>query len=251
MLRGTTQPTIPLRKGDEMPRVIKHPELRRSEILDQALALFCSRGYDEASLNDLIAEAGISKGAFYHYFPSKEALVVALSDRFARQAFAELQPILDRPGLDPLARLNAFLSEASRVKADMASTSLPAFSDIFRPENRALYQHIAVAWEALFRPALTAIITQGVKNKTFDTFDPGSVADMIQELASSNYPIFARVLEAATRKERQEAVDAFQKRLRLHGVAIDRVLGLPDGSVHMLRPSDVRKIVAAIPRKKH
>jgi AcrR family transcriptional regulator len=233
-----------------MPRVIKHPELRRLEILDQALALFCSRGYDNASLNDLIAEAGISKGAFYHYFPSKEALVAALADRFARQVFTELQPVLDKPGLDPLARLNAFLSEASRVKADMAPTSLAAFSDLFRPENRALYQQIAAAWEALFRPALTAIIAQGVKARTFDTFDPEGVADMIQELASSNYPIFARLLEAVTKMERQEALGAFEKRLRLHGIAIDRVLGLPDGSVHMLKPLDVRKIMAALPRKK-
>ena len=46
-----------------MPRIIKHPELRREELLDHAQALFLTHGYDKASLNDVIAAAGISKGA--------------------------------------------------------------------------------------------------------------------------------------------------------------------------------------------
>ncbi|RVC21179.1 TetR/AcrR family transcriptional regulator, partial [Mesorhizobium sp. M7A.F.Ca.AU.002.02.1.1] len=81
-----------------MPRVIKHPELRREELLDHAQTLFLTQGYDKASLNDVIASAGISKGAFYHYFPSKEALLEALADRFAKQALAGVQDILHDPG---------------------------------------------------------------------------------------------------------------------------------------------------------
>lgn len=43
-----------------MPRVIKHPDVRRSEILDWAQRGFLSRGCDNASLNDeVIAEAGV------------------------------------------------------------------------------------------------------------------------------------------------------------------------------------------------
>jgi Bacterial regulatory proteins, tetR family len=77
-LSRKTYRSVGASKFVNMPRVIKHPDLRRSEILDQAIALFLSRGYDTTSLNDIIAEAGISKGAFYHYFPSKEALIAAL-----------------------------------------------------------------------------------------------------------------------------------------------------------------------------
>lgn len=71
-----------------MPRVIKHPEVRRAEFLDHAEALLLSNGYDSVSLNDVIAAAGASKGAFYHWFPSKEAsysqiLVTAAWDQAA------------------------------------------------------------------------------------------------------------------------------------------------------------------------
>ena len=85
-----------------MPRIIKHPDLRRQELLDCAQAMFLERGYENASLNDVIAQAGSSKGAFYHYFPSKEALLEALAGRFAQQALAQVQDVLDDPGLDAL-----------------------------------------------------------------------------------------------------------------------------------------------------
>ena len=233
-----------------MPPRTKGFELRRSKILDEALAFFCKRGYDNASLNDLITVSKMSKGAFYHYFSSKEALIAALADKLARQVFQELQPVLNEPGLDSLARLNAFLSEASRIKADMASTSLAVFRDLFRRENRSLYRQIAAAWEDLFRPALTTILRTGVKEKVFDTFDPEGVADLIQEFASNLYPVVANALAATTEQQRKEALHAFRKRLRLHGIVVDRMLGLPDGSVRMLNSQSVGKIMEALaPRR--
>ena len=55
-----------------MPRIIKPAAVRREEILDCALDLFARQGYDATSVNQLIECAGISKGAFYHHFSSKE-----------------------------------------------------------------------------------------------------------------------------------------------------------------------------------
>lgn len=232
-----------------MPPRTKDFEQRRSKILDEALAFFCRRGYDNASLNDLITSSKISKGVFYHYFSSKEALIAALADRLARQVFEELQPILHKPGLDSLARLNAFLSEASRIKADMAPTSLAVFRDLFRPENRSLYRQIATAWEERFRPALVTLIRTGVKEKIFETFDAEGVADLIQEFASNSYPVVASALDATTEQQKKEALRTFRRRLRLHGIVIDRMLGLPDGSVQMLHVQSVGKIMEALAPK--
>lgn len=88
----------------------------------------------------------------------------------------------------------------------------------------------------------------GVKEKVFHTFDPEGVADMLQQLASSTYPFVTRAISAVTEKERQEVLTAFQRRLRLHGIAIDRLLGLPDGSVRVPKRSQVKKLMAALPR---
>src|ERR1700744_3086554 len=89
-----------------VPRVVKHPDTRRAELLDRAVGLFLQHGYQNVSLNDLIADAGVSKGAFYHWFPSKDALVASLAERSARDAFVSVERALAACGGDALDRLN-------------------------------------------------------------------------------------------------------------------------------------------------
>ncbi|HRQ22849.1 MAG TPA: helix-turn-helix domain-containing protein, partial [Anaerolineales bacterium] len=55
-------------------------EETRSRIIESAIKLFSARGFNAASVDDICKEAGISKGAFYHHFESKQALFLALLD---------------------------------------------------------------------------------------------------------------------------------------------------------------------------
>jgi AcrR family transcriptional regulator len=229
-----------------MPRVNKPPDLRRSEILNQSLALFLSRGYDNVSLNDIIADAGISKGVFYHYFLSKEALLAALADRFAHQALAQLEDVLTDRTLNPLQRLNAFLAKGTRIKADLAPGAWKVFGALFRPENQGLYQRVVTASEQLYRPILTEIISQGVKERVFETDDPEGVADLLQQLASNTSSLVTRFIGAATEQEKRQALRAFYRRLRLNGVAIDRLLGLPDGTLYVPSLYEVKKLMTRL-----
>jgi AcrR family transcriptional regulator len=50
----------------------------RSHIMDAAIGELCRSGYDATSVSDICREAGVSKGAFYHHFPSKQALFLAI-----------------------------------------------------------------------------------------------------------------------------------------------------------------------------
>jgi AcrR family transcriptional regulator len=230
-----------------MPRVIKHPDLRRLEFLDVALRLFLERGYDETSLNEIITQAGVSKGAFYHYFPSKEALLEALADRSAKQAFQAVQHIAGAPAIDPLRRLNELLGASRQFKLDMADQGWRIFAALFRPENEVLYRKITAAWEARFTPILNELLAAGVKEKVFDTFDPEGVGQILQQLVSSTYPTVSAALRAKTQEERRAAIDIFERRLRLHGIAIDRLLGLPDGSIQIVEPGYAEAFMATFP----
>src|SRR2546423_10066974 len=123
-----------------MTRVIKHKDVRRTELLDQALALFLEHGYENVSLNDLLAATGTPKGAFYHYFPSKEALISALAQRSAAEAFEALRPVFARPGKNALERLNAGLAASYQVKMAMgAPEQIAAMTSLLKPENQALF----------------------------------------------------------------------------------------------------------------
>ncbi|HME47722.1 TetR/AcrR family transcriptional regulator [Mycobacterium sp.] len=232
-----------------MPRVIKHPDVRRGEMLDRALALFLQHGYDNVSLNDLIADAGVSKGAFYHWFPSKEALIAALVERSVREGLAAIEDALAQCRGDALDRLNALLQAGFDVKVRMGTPKqLAAMVSLLRPDNAHLYGRIVTIGEDLYRPLLTQVISDGVAERIFDTFDPEGVGDMIQGLAARTNSKILDVFRAADESARDHAIDVLTTRFRLHGLAIDRILGLPDGSVNVLTHAQVETLVAALPR---
>ncbi|SHU54455.1 TetR family transcriptional regulator [Mycobacteroides abscessus subsp. abscessus] len=230
-----------------MPRVVKHPELRRTELLDLAMTLFLERGYERVSLNDLIATSGMSKGAFYHYFSSKEALVSALAARSADQAFEALRPVFEEQGKGALERLNSGLRAGYEVKMALgAPESIGAMASMMRPENQSLLRRISAIWEDRFRPVLTEVIAQGVAEGVFDTFDPEGVGDMIQGLAATMGTAVQRIIAAPDAPARARAIDAAVLRQRLYGIATDRILGLPDGTVEVLDRDQIEALVAVL-----
>ena len=83
-----------------MPRIAH----ARTKLLDAALAAVRRAGFAASSVDDLCVEAGVTKGAFFHHFPSKEALGVAAAEHwsattgafFAVQAYHRHEDPLDR-----------------------------------------------------------------------------------------------------------------------------------------------------------
>lgn len=226
-----------------MPRIVKHPELRQNELLDCAQALFLERGYDKVSLNEVIIAAGVSKGAFYHYFASKEALLEALATRFAEAAFARIRSVLDDPDLDAIERLNALLAKGRRDKIENVETVWALFAPLFRPENLVLFHRIKVTVRALVSPVLREIITRGVADGIFDTFDPEGVADMILQLSMTTHSIVSAALNADGPERIDEATHSLERRVRLHEIVLARILGLPDGSIRLAEPGYIRAIM--------
>jgi hypothetical protein len=103
--------------------------------------------------------------------------------------------------------------------------------------------------QELYRPLLTQLISEGIDDAIFDTFDPAGVADMIYGIAARTSSNIVDVSDAVDESARGEAIDALTTRFRLHGLAVDRILGLPDGSVATLTRAQVEAMVAALPRR--
>ena len=99
-----------MRKGD----------LKKQEILQTAEDLFCKKGYEETSVQDILDILHTSKGSFYHHFESKEYLLEAMCDRramlIAHQAEEE-----ERAFVKPIARLNSLLSGVFPLKDERLS----------------------------------------------------------------------------------------------------------------------------------
>jgi AcrR family transcriptional regulator len=82
-----------------MPRVSPgHEQQRRDQILNAAQACFARQGYHATAMDDVVRESGLSVGAIYTYFPSKEDLFLALADARAEQTLAYMDDLFRRPG---------------------------------------------------------------------------------------------------------------------------------------------------------
>ena len=80
----------------------------RARILASAIALFARQGFDDTTMRDIAAEAGMATGAAYYYFPSKDAIVLA----FYAEAQTDMEPYLEQAltaGKDLKARLAALI----------------------------------------------------------------------------------------------------------------------------------------------
>ena len=92
----------------------KHPEQTVQLILDTAARLFTQKGYDRTTLQDIIDATGLSKGAIYHHFASKEAILIAVVEKIGDCNNAVLAEVRDRKGLTGAEKLR-----------EMSRTSMP------------------------------------------------------------------------------------------------------------------------------
>lgn len=228
-----------------MARVIKSPAVRATELLDCAHRLFFAHGYDNTTINDIIREAGVSKGAFYHYFTSKESLLEALAVRLARDSITQLQPSLDDPELDAVGRLNALMAGSRRLNVALAPQLHKTFDVLFRPENVVLFHKIDLTVREIAAPLIAAILESGNDEGIFDVPDPQAFADMLLQLRLTFRDVMHEALRRAEQGNVDEAVTLLDERLRLYGLAIDRLLKLPDGTIEVAEEGFARAFVAA------
>ena len=80
----------------------KHPEETVQLILDVAFRLFIEKGYEHTSIQDILDHlGGLSKGAIYHHFKSKEDILVAVIDRMTAESNGMLADICNRKNICP------------------------------------------------------------------------------------------------------------------------------------------------------
>ena len=107
----------------------KNPEETVNLILDVSYRLFLEKGYERTSIQDIIDNlGGLSKGAIYHHFRSKEDILVAVIERMTAQSNVILEEIRDRPGLTGKEKLKTMFWESIRrpVQEDVF-TAAPNF----------------------------------------------------------------------------------------------------------------------------
>ena len=108
---------------------------RRDAILDATRRLVLSKGYERLTVQDLLDDLQISKGAFYHYFDSKPAVIEALAERLVSDSERLLAPIVQDRTASALDKLQRFFGEVIRWKSAHQNFFVAMLPVWYAPDN--------------------------------------------------------------------------------------------------------------------
>lgn len=222
------------------------PEARRARILDAAQRLFFTRGWEGVTIADVLTETGMSKGGFYHHFVAKEELLDGVVERFTKEALAAAEASRARTSGDALTRFNSFLAESSRWKAEHGHQMRFFLDAMLRPGNDVLFHRISNAAAAAAKPIVVEMIAEGVTEGRFDVFDVDLATEVILAFSSGRMAVVKAAIQAAETGDLDEAAKLLNDRMLAEGAVIDRLLGLPQGSIALASPDECRLMLRAI-----
>jgi AcrR family transcriptional regulator len=155
----------------------------REQLLTSAEKCFSQSGYDGTGVAEICADAQVSKGAFYHHFPSKHAVFMSLLKNWLKQLDHQLFSLTDLQESvpDSLTRMGGMLGFVFQS----ASGRLPLFLEFWAQASRD-----KEVWQATIAPyrryqqQFTRLVQRGIDEGTLKTADPQATAWVIMALVT-------------------------------------------------------------------
>jgi AcrR family transcriptional regulator len=223
-----------------MPRTVNVQvhKVRRDAFLDVAQRLIQAKGYEQMSIQDVLDELETSRGALYHYFDSKEALLDGVVERFADFGMAVVAPILADPNLPALRKLEKVLGGIATYKAEHRELVL-AIMDVWNSDGNVLVREKLRRLSApRLEPILSTVIRQGIDEGIIQSDAPEEMARVIVYLMQGYGDLAAGYFTA-----RQAGTLSLDDVLRTYAAftqAFERILGIPPGSVTLTDEQTLR-----------
>ena len=194
----------------------KYPEETVKLILDVSTRLFSEKGYDDTSLQDIINETKLSKGAIYHHFGSKEDILKAIFHRLGNEnaeIFAKIRYDSRLSGIEKLRKI--FQTAVFHSNQSVLLTVSPCLLN----NPRFLAMQIEQIYELIAPQFVEPILTEGVKDGSINIENPHEIAEAIMILTNVWLNPLVKMTDTEGMKKRCDTFNTL-----LHGLGIDGLL---------------------------
>jgi AcrR family transcriptional regulator len=160
----------------------KRSKETRARILQVSSELFARNGYDATGVAEICQAAGVSKGAFYHHFTTKQQVFVALLDGWLAGLDAQMKVLMTQAGDVPQGMIA--ITAVTREIFARASGQLPMFLEFWRESS-----HNPLVWNATIAPyrrytdLFAGVIQRGIEEGSLHPINPQSAARVVVALA--------------------------------------------------------------------
>ena len=134
---------------------------RRNELLKIAYRIFIEKGYNNTSVDEIIAEAGIAKGTYYYYFPSKEATLEAVIDMMINEEVGKAKAVVESSL--PVPQKLAAVIQSFRPQQEEENIT----SALETKENIILHEKLDKRLIAEAVPLLSDVVKEGISQGIF------------------------------------------------------------------------------------
>lgn len=224
-----------------MVRIVKEQAhaARRNAILDAMQRLVETRGYEQMTIQDILDDLQISKGAFYHYFDSKQATLEALIERMIDEVERLLQPIVQDSSLPALEKFRSFFATLFGWKTAQKGFFLQMLRVWYADENALVRQKLRALRIKQVAPQLQAIIQQGIQEGVMMAPYPDQVGEVIVSLILDLGDALAgQILSFGPESEN---LDQLECTAAIYIDALERILGVATGSLHLVDTATLKE----------
>lgn len=224
---------------------MKKGDARREELLATAERLFCTKGYEKTSVQDILDEMGFSKGGFYHHFDSKLAVLEAICQKRAQESCAQAREAV--AGLtSAVDQLNALFHSAP-----LWSGGQPGFVSLlirvaYREDGALMREKMKQSQFDGLQGVLEEILQEGVRTKAFFVTDVPTSAALLLRLYAQFADEIAFLL--AREDSEEKLMDGLLRRLSVYRAAIERFLLAPFGSIVLFEGRELQLLARDILR---
>ena len=160
----------------------------REEILQAAEDLFARKGYHKTSMDDIVKESGLSKGAIYGYFESKQDILLALSDRRCASILDRIQSVFspDDSATDKLEKgLGIVFGDLVEVSREICGLSLELWVEA--PRIKSLQDGVNIRYGTA-HSFIAGIINEGMRRGEFkQDIDADAMASILLATVDGMY----------------------------------------------------------------
>lgn len=208
-------------------------KVKKNDILEFAQRFIMSKGYDQMSIQDIIQDLGISKGAFYHYFKSKSELLDGLTDKLVVSSMSIVQPIVDDPSLPAIEKFQVLFNTIANYKTANRVLLMQLLRVWYADENAILRQKLLLFSKKEIAPLISKIVHQGINEGTFNPKRKEMFGEiymtLLQDLGDSIALLILDEKSDHPPEKLQQMVDTYTS-------VITDLLGAPEGSICLIEP---------------
>lgn len=158
----------------------KYPEITVERILDVSQRLFLEKGYDNTTIQDIVDQlGGLTKGAVYHHFKSKEEILDAVSDRmfFTNNPFEAVRKRTDLNGLEKLREV-VRLNQSDTDRTNLTVQAIPI------TQNPKILVEMIISNRKVLTPRFLELLEEGQADGSIQTDYAQEIAELIPMLTS-------------------------------------------------------------------